>query len=1195
MAIGARRRRREECNVISRLCRIVFGIALLVAIGGAMSDVRAQGLTGQISGVVTDSGGGVLPGATVVLKNAGTNSTRETVTGADGAFLFPDLLAGKYDVTVTVSGFKTYEQKGINLGSTERVALRAIALEVGGVAETVTVQAEAVTVQTSNGARSGLITRDNIEDIALKGRDFAGMLKLLPGVIDSSAREAPGWGSMQNLSINGRSSFNFSYDGVTNKDTGSNSGNYAAPALDSIAEVRVQTSNFQAEYGRSSGATITVVTRSGTKDFHGSLAYYKRDDALNGNEYQRRVNCNAGQTSQCNPPDYKFDNEAWTIGGPVLIPGTEFNKSRNRLFFFWSQDILQRTDPGGVNSRRMPTALERNGDFSQTFDTQGRLIFIRDPQLSGNCSATTGGPACFPNNVIPANRMDTVGRQLMNLFPLPTTPQDANGNNYAFQTVQDWPRNDQVLRVDWNVAPKTTFYTRLQYGYEKRAGGVSFLGSTGAGWPQQPSKYEIDTVSYVSTLLHTFNNNTFAEATVGVNWSHQYTSPLDQAAQDANDRTKVLPSFRQFFPEANPLNSMPQATFNGGLPSLNNNSIASFNVESRWPFFGYNRLWNFSGNLTKLAGSHNMKTGIFVEHTTRPAQRSSTFNGSLSFNNDASNPLNTNVGFANGLLGAVTQYQESNGHPSAHGLFMNTEFYLQDNWRVKRNFTIDAGIRFYYITPTESNGDDVAQFEPGEWSAGKAPLLYQPISTPQGRRAVNPANPNEILPLVYLGRLVPGTGDFINGMHVYDGTPQQTSPFKVAPRLNFAWDVTGDGKTAIRGGAGVFYDRYSDDNILDLIELPPILQTYTTNYTTVTELLASPLTATPTQVRLIQPFVPPVVYNWSIGVQRDVGFNLVADAAYVGNAARDQLITNDINGRPYGYAYQTSSLDQTNVVGGQAQPLPDDLLRPYQGYARIQNREFKGTSDYHSLQFSVNRRRTSDGLSVGAAYTYQMVNKNMNTIDPFVSGADNKTRNYNSSGRRPHLLVVNYSYEPPNLSRKWDNVAVKAIFDNWQFSGITLFQTGTYTNLTYSYSNVPTGALSGTGSINGGASRPILVCDPNISRGERTFEHQFDVGCIKPPTDPNRLGTSTNDEYLQPGYVNWDISAFKNIPMGGTRRLQLRVELYNAFNTNEWTGVNRNATFDYTTGALTNASTVGRLDGGTQSARRIQLGARFVF
>jgi hypothetical protein len=328
-------------------------LALAVAVLGSPSLLQAQGLTGQISGTVTDTTGGVLPGVTVAIKNVGTGLTRDAVTGTDGAFVFPDLLAGTFDLTVSMQGFRTYEQKGIELGSTDRVRLRPIALDLGGTAETVTVQAEAVQVQTSNGARSGLITRDNIDDIALKGRDFAGLLKILPGVIDTRNREAPGWESMNNLSINGRTSFNFSYDGVTNKDTGQNAGNFAAPALDSIAEVRVQTSNFQAEFGRSSGSTISVVTRSGSKDFHGSAAFYKRDDEWNGNEYQRAILCGQGQTAQCKAPLYTFDNTAWTLGGPVLVPKTGFNRGRNKLFFFWSQELLARTDPGNLNQRRV--------------------------------------------------------------------------------------------------------------------------------------------------------------------------------------------------------------------------------------------------------------------------------------------------------------------------------------------------------------------------------------------------------------------------------------------------------------------------------------------------------------------------------------------------------------------------------------------------------------------------------------------------------------------------------------------------------------------------------------------------------------------------------------------------------------------------------------------------------------------------
>ena len=241
----------------------------------------------------------------------------------------------------------------------------------------------------------------------------------------------------------------------------------------------------------------------------------------------------------------------------------------------------------------------------------------------------------------------------------------------------------------------------------------------------------------------------------------------------------------------------------------------------------------------------------------------------------------------------------------------------------------------------------------------------------------------------------------------------------------------------------------------------------------------------------------------------------------------------------------------------------------------------------------MNRRRSSDGLSVGAAYTYQIANQNLGAIDPFVD--DNRARNYTSAGRRPHVLVINYSYDVPNLSQKWNNVVAKVIFDNWQFSGLTTFTTGTYGGFNFNYANVPTGALSGNGSINGGGSRVVVTCDPNLPRGERTFERQFRTECVAPPTDQYRIGTALNDEYLGPGFMNWDISAFKHVPMGGARRVQLRVELYNAFNTDQWTGVNNNASFDYTTGALTNANTFGRLNGNTNSARRIQLGARFLF
>jgi hypothetical protein len=221
-----------------------------------------------------------------------------------------------------------------------------------------------------------------------------------------------------------------------------------------------------------------------------------------------------------------------------------------------------------------------------------------------------------------------------------------------------------------------------------------------------------------------------------------------------------------------------------------------------------------------------------------------------------------------------------------------------------------------------------------------------------------------------------------------------------------------------------------------------------------------------------------------------------------------------------------------------------------------------------------------------------MLNKTLGTIDPFVP--NNRDRNYTQNGRRPHNLIINYSYETPRIGNDW-NAVLRGLANDWQISGITQILSGTRQGFSYSYTAVPTGALSGTGAVSGNASRVSILCDPNLSRGERTFERQFKTECIGPPTDPNRLGNALNDELQGPGFMNWDISIFKNIPVGGTRRLQLRCELYNAFNADEWNGVNTAAQFDYNTGSLTNPTSFGYLSGSTLSARRIQLGARFTF
>jgi hypothetical protein len=1184
--------------VSKRICCVVLALALAAGFSPA---AFAQGLTGQISGVVTDSGGGVMPGASVTIKNVGTNLVRETTTGPDGAFVITNLLAGTFDLTVNMQGFKPYEQKGIVLGATERLALRTISLEVGGLSEVVSVAAESIKVQTTSGERSATITAGQIEDIGLRGRDFMGTLKTLPGVIDTSARDAPGWGSVGNMSINGQTSFNFSYDGVTNKDTGSNSGNYAAPALDSIAEVKVQASNFQAEYGRSSGATITVVTKSGTRDFHGTIAYYKRNEDFNTNSWDRRRQCDAGQVASCAKAPYRFDNTAWTIGGPVLLPGTSFNSNRDKLFFFFSQDLLPRNDPGTLQLSTMPTELERAGDFSQTYDSQNRLRFIKDPLLAAQglaCNVNTGGPGCFPGNRIPANRINPIGAQMLGLFPLPnaTDPSGSRQYNYTYQNELEKPRNDQVARVDYNITHNTTFYTRVQFGNEVNSRGYNaFLGAgTGnggnAGWPQFNTSYEVGSVSMVSTLLHTFNSSMVGEVTVGRNWAEQLVSHVTQESLDRNDRRVVLGGLGQFFPSANPQYLVPQISY-GGTNALPN--TRGVGVADRYPFNASNIIWNYSANISKIAGRHNMKAGAFLEHTARPAPRAAVFNGNFNFDGNASNPFDTNLGFANALLGSINSYTESTAKPYAEGRFNQFEMFVQDNWRVKSRLTLDYGVRFYYIGPTYVSGQDVSYFNDGVWSGSSAPLLFEPVcpnnaATCSGnvRQARNPLT-GQILNNTYIGKLVPNSGDFYNGMVVTEQTVYDGKGLLPAPRVGFAWDLFGDGKTSVRGGWGIFYDRYQDDIILSLVEQPPLMDTRTTSFTTIPELQNSQLIQSPRGVTAFAEFEAPTVYNWSIGVQHALPWNLIADVAYVGNAGRNQPVVRQVNDLPYGTQLQPQNADPTN--GGQ--PKAADYLRPYRGYGTIGVRDWIGYNDYHSIQVGVNRR-FAQGFAFGVAYT-GMKRKAIGTFDPFLSEADNEARNYTFNNSRPHSLVINYNWELPLVSRKWDNVFSRAVLDGWQISGITTIQSQNRMGFTYAFTGAPTNDLSG----NGYERRVTLSCDPNLPSSERTFDRQFRTECVHPgggPGDPYYMGTSTNDEYHPPGYVNHDMTFFKNFAIG-RNTLQFRAELYNAFNATQYQDVDRSAVFDYNTGAQTDTN-FGRITGVRPNSNRvIQLGVRFRF
>ncbi|MBI2689364.1 MAG: TonB-dependent receptor [Acidobacteria bacterium] len=1103
--------------------------ALLLCIG-----LYGQNISGSLSGSVQDASGSVVPGVEVNLSSDRTGFQLRTRTNESGLFTFPDLTPAAYTLRIAISGFRQYEQTNIEIGSGVQRSLGAIELKVGQTSESVTVEAEAVAVALGSSEKAGTLSAADLESLALKGRDIMDAVALLPGIVDTSdSRDAPSPTSIGNLYIaGGRSnSKNMTIDGVTNLDTGSNGSVHSMPSMDSVSEVKVLQSNYAAEYGRNSGGSITIITKGGTKKFHGSAGWYHRHENYSANDWFNNRN---GLDRQ----PYRYNIASYTISGPIFVPKL-LPRNRTKVYFFWSQEFQeQKVGYGSARTVRVPTAAERIGDFSNALDVNNRVIAVRDP-LNNNIQ--------FPQNIVPKDRITPIGAAILNLFPLPNfvdpLPARVSQWNYISQASGSYPRRTEIFRTDFQPAKNTQTYLRVSNNADEQHPPYSLWVNGSVNFPLSAIIFKAPGRGATLHSTTTLRPSLFNELIFGVSQNKLYYYPEEP---DKIRRSTTGIHLGQWYPDLNPDGYIPNMTFSS-VPNYANPTMSN-----GLPYYNSNTIFSIVENLTKLAGRHAYKFGLYFERTRKDQSANAATRGALNFDRNTNNPLDTNYAYATALLGYYNSYTEATARPQGQYRFTNLEWYFQDAWRAKRRLLIDYGVRFYHNMPQYDARDQLASFVPGLFNPKNAPVLLRPARVNNQVVAQDPisgATYNSTL----IGTFVPGVGNPSEGMVIggVNNWPRglYTVPaMSIAPRLGFAWDPTGHGKTAIRGGGGVFYDRIQGNPSMGLLSNPPTISSPTIYFGSLADIGRNAgggiLAPSGTVTGLIGNVPMPTVYNFSFGVQQQIGRTLLFDVSYVGSITRNFLWQRNINPVPLRANHLDINPQNTDPTTNRV--LNPNFLRPYQGYGNINMFEFGSTSSYNSLQFSMSQRFAKSG-TWGISYTFAKALGTSETdttgVHPFYSPRD---FNYGPLDYdRTHVLNLRYNWTIPKIGKKYNFGLARHITDGWELSGITRLQSGA--PFTPGFSLVS--GLDITGSPTLGAR--ISVLDPNAPPESRFI-----------PPQRGELGNAGEAILRRPGFTNWDLSVLRNIRIGEGRNFQLRVESYNTPNHPQWNSIDQTARYD---------------------------------
>ena len=1070
--------------------------------------VLAQDITGTIAGTVTDASGAGVPDAKVTVTNTDRNLILASpATNTAGEFVAPLLPVGKYTVSVVAKGFKKTIQTDIVLNVNDKLTIN-LRLDVGDVQQEVTVQAAPVAVELQSPTQSTVITGTQIRELALVTRNYEQLVALMPGVSSTAVDQlyvgvsAPaGTAATIPYAINGarNSGSSWTVDGADNVDRGSNLTLLNTPSVDSIAEFKVQRSGYSAEFGRAGGGMISVVTKSGTSEFHGDVFEFARNNDFAANNFLNNANkLNLGSDGKAKVPALHYNDFGGTLGGPIFIPGIlPKNRTKNQTFFFFSTEfrrVITYSSPVAV----VPTAAELTGSFPHPI-----------------CASYTGSTCNTITQQI--SKIDPVAQEyIKDIFSKVALPSGTNTLNSLFRNTYNFEQ--ELVRIDHSFNENHRVYMRyLRDDIPTIEPGGLFTGAVipGVATTSTDAPGHNWTVHETSTFTPTLLND------IGFNYSYGaiISDPIGLMAATNSTDIKVP------LPFAVTLNQVPNMSFTGG------SSLATFGQ-----YRDFNRNYNAFDNMTKILGPHTLKFGVSYNHYQKTENAGGANAGAFTFTSStatipAGGASTFEQAFANFLTGNAAGFSQTSLDLTPDIRAQQWEMYVQDDWRVTPRFTFNVGIRYSLFRQPIDARNELTTFDPSLYNPAKAPQL----------------NAN--------GTLVVGTGDPLNGIVVngqnsrFGDKVSSENNHNFAPRLGFAWDPFGDGKTSIRSGYGISYDAtlygIFEQNIF---QNPPFVNSVSIPNT----LLSSPGSGTATvnnSPKVIRgtstDFRNPYTQQWSLDVERQFTPTTLLTVAYVGTKGTHLLGIADINEVLPGLAYTSGLVPASTTFTSANEPILN-TIRPYLGYNAIGMIEPWFNSNYNSLQVSGQKRFHDESL-ITFAYTWS---KNMTDNQSDRSNASQNV--YNRKGGeyslasldRRHIFTANGVYNLPFFRAQKGFVG--KVLGGWEVSGVLYLNSGAPNTI---------GTLAGTDPAGLGflgsspsSPRPDMTCDPNSGAPHTRFQW-FNASCFQNvATGVHLVGNAGRGTIRGPGFERVDLGLFKNVTFKERFRFQLRGEATNSFN-----------------------------------------------